>query len=320
MARPAKPVRKAALNGGPRKSRPPVGLNAAMSCDTAFRIIARRYLDDLNSIRDATAEGDIQAVHRMRIVLTHLRAAIQFFSPIVDDQMRDQIRHELKWLNGQLGTLRDLDVAISNIKATKPKQPDAIPHLRVWHDKRAASQRTLARSLKSARYRHLIAHISSWIESGRWATTKNKQAAKRRAAPIGAYSADRLTEWKDQLIRKSRKLRKMGAQKRHRLRLLNKKLNYAIESVEDLFGDKPLSRQKAALKQLRRAQKSLGRLNDDVNGRTLARALRRQGVKTAVHAIGEKQEKRLLRSTEAAYRKLAALKLSRGIRSAATSG
>ena len=320
MARPAKPARKTALNGGPPKSRPPVGLNATMSCDTAFRIIARRYLDDLNSIHDATAQGDIQAVHRMRIVLTHLRAAIQFFSPIVDDQVRDQIRHELKWLNGQLGTLRDLDVAISNIKATKPKQPGAIPHLRVWQDKRADSQRTLARSLKSARYRHLIAHISSWIESGQWATTKNKQVAKRRAAPIGAYSADRLTEWKDRLIRKSRKLRKMGARKRHRLRLLNKKLNYAIESVEDLFGDKPLSRQKAALKQLRRAQKSLGRLNDDVNGRTLARELRRQGIKTTVHAIGEKQEKRLLRNTEAAYRKLAALKLSRGIRSATTSG
>jgi CHAD domain-containing protein len=308
MARTPKPVRKAVLNGkSPKPRRPPPKLNAAMSCDTAFRLIARRYLNDLRAIHDATRRGGVEALHQMRIALTHLRAAIQFFSPIVDDQAKDQIRHELKWLNGQLGTLRDLDVAIANIKATNPKRPEEIPHLQIWLDKRADAQRTLARALGSARYRRLIARTSSWIDGGRWATKRSKQAAKRRAAPIGAYSADTLTEWEDKLIGKSRKLRKMGARKRHRLRLLNKKLNYAIESVSDLFGDKQLSKQKAALKQLRKAQRSLGRLNDDVNGRALAHELRRDGINTPIHAIGAKREKRLLRATETAYRKLAAL-------------
>jgi len=278
-----------------------------MSCDTAFRLIARRYLEDLRAIHDATRRGDAEALHQMRIALTHLRAAIQFFSPIVDDQATDQIRHELKWLNGQLGALRDLDVAIANIKATNPKHPEAIPHLQIWLDKRADAQRTLARALGSTRYRRLIERTSSWIDGGRWATERGKRAVKRRAAPIGAYSADRLTEWEDKLIGKSRKLRKIDARKRHRLRLLNKRLNYAIESVADLFGDKRLSKQKAALKQLRRAQKSLGRLNDDVNGRALAHELRRQGVKTPIHSIGAKRQKGLLRTTETAYRKLAAL-------------
>jgi len=282
-----------------------------MPCDTAFRIIARRYLDALGASHDETSQGDAEALHQMRIALTHLRAAIQFFSPIVDDQARDQIRRELKWLNSELGALRDLDVAIENIKSTNPERPETIPHLQVWHDKRVTAQRALARSLKSVRYRRLIARLSSWIDSGRWATERGRQAMKRRAAPIGAYSADRLTEWEDRLIGKSHKLRKMGARKRHRLRLLNKKLNYAIESVADLFGDKRLSRQKAAMKQLRRAQRSLGQLNDDVRGRTLADELRRQGVKTPVHAIGPKREKRLLQKAETAYRKLAALKLSR---------
>jgi CHAD domain-containing protein len=246
----------------------------------------------------------------MRIALTHLRAAIQFFSPIVDDQATGHIRRELKWLNGELGALRDFDVAIENIKSANPERPEAILHLDIWHEKRAAALRAVARSLKSTRYRRLIARLSSWIDSGRWATKRGRQAMKRRATPIAAYSADRLAAWEDRLIGKSRKLRKMGARKRHRLRLLNKKLNYAIESVADLFGDKRLSRQKAAMKQLRRAQRSLGQLNDDVRGRMLARELRGQGVKLPVHAIGPKGEKRLLRKAETAYRKLAALKVS----------
>jgi CHAD domain-containing protein len=217
----------------------------------------------------------------------------------------------LKWLNGELGGLRDLDVAIENIKSTNPDRPEAIPHLEIWLGKRIEAHRTLVRSLRSARCRRLIARLSSWIDSGRWATQGGKQAMKRRAVPIGAYSADRLAEWEHRLIGKSRKLRKMGARKRHRLRLLNKKLNYAIESVADLFGDKRLARQKTAMKQLRRAQRSLGQLNDDVRGRTLAHELRSQGIETPVHAIGPKREKRLLRKAETAYRNLAALNLSR---------
>ena len=62
------------------------------------------------------------------------------------------------------------------------------------------------------------------------------------------------------------------------------------------------------MKHLRRAQRSLGQLNDDVRGRELALALRREGVKTPLQRLGAKREKRLLRTTETAYRKLAALK------------
>jgi CHAD domain-containing protein len=245
----------------------------------------------------------------MRIALTHLRAAIQFFSTIVDDQAREPIRQDLKWLNGQLGAPRDLEVAIAKIKATNPKRPETIPHLQAWLDRRASAHRALARALGSARYRRLIERVSNWIDGGRWATTRNKRAAKRRAVPIGVYSAERLAEWQDELVEKSRKLRKMSARKQHRLRLLNKRLNYAIESVADLFDDKRRSKQRSAMKQLRKAQRSLGQLNDDVNGRRLARELRRQGIETPFHAMPAKREKRLLRTTEKAYHKLAALKL-----------
>ena len=52
----------------------------------------------------------------MRIALTRLRTAILFFSPMVADSQRTQIRDELKWLNAHLGAVRDLDVAIERLR------------------------------------------------------------------------------------------------------------------------------------------------------------------------------------------------------------
>src|SRR6266567_943908 len=64
----------------------------------------------------------------------------------------------------------------------------------------------------------------------------------------------------------------------------------------------------AALKYLRKAQKSLGQLNDDANSRSLATALQREGVEAPLQFLDAEREKRLLRRAAAAYRKLAKLK------------
>ena len=136
-----KPASKAASRSEPaqpRQDRQPIPrLNAMMACDTAFRVIARRYLGDLIANHEAACRGDPTALHQMRIALTRLRTAITFFSPMVADIERTGIRDELKWLNGHLGAVRDLDVAIERLKALNKKQPRAIPYYRSWNAKRA---------------------------------------------------------------------------------------------------------------------------------------------------------------------------------------
>jgi CHAD domain-containing protein len=244
----------------------------------------------------------------MRIALTHLRTAILFFSPMVHDEVRDEVRDELKWLNSELGGVRDLDVAVDRIKSLDKKRPRAAAALGSWGAKRTASHLHLARVLSSARYRWLIDQTSIWIENGPWSTKKGKQAAKERASPVGAYSANRLEEWEEKLLKRSRKLRKMGTKKRHRLRLFNKKLTYSIDSLEDLFADKKFSKQKNALRQLSKAQKSLGQLNDAARGHELAAELKQKGVQTPLKFLKPRQKKRLLKRASKAYHRLGKLK------------
>src|SRR5260370_36569998 len=126
--------------------------------------------------------------------------------------------------------------------------------------------------------------------------------------PIAMYSAPKRKRWEEKILKKRRKLLKMGTKKRHRLRLMNKKLCYSIEAFEDLFPDKKFSKQQASLKYLHKAQKSLGQLNDDANGHSLVTALQGNGVPPPLEILCAKREKRLIRTPGAAYRKIAPLK------------
>jgi CHAD domain-containing protein len=290
-----------------RRREPIPRLSAAMTCDTAFRVIARRYLADLIRNQAATCRGDPVALHQMRIALTHLRAAIVFFSPMVADATQARIRAELKWLNAHLGAMRDLDVAIERLRTIDKGRPQVTAHYRAWTARRADSHRHLARALRSVRYQRLIESASGWIERGPWSIKKGKEAVRKRAAPVAAYSIRKLTRWQEKLLKRSRLLAKMNTEKRHRLRLLNKKLCYSIESLQDLFPDEKFSKQRKALKYLRKAQRSLGQLNDDARGHSLAATLERRGTQTPLQFLSRSREKRLTRTAVAAYRKLAAL-------------
>src|SRR3954465_2812817 len=100
-----------------RRNALPGRLSPSMACDTAFRLPARRPLEAVLAQHDGTCRGDPEALHQIRIALTHLRTVIRFFSPMVDDALRPEVWIELKWLNSQLGMVRDLDVAIERVIA-----------------------------------------------------------------------------------------------------------------------------------------------------------------------------------------------------------
>ena len=304
MARPT--TNPAATRAAPATARSasPGRLGPGMACDTAFRIIARRHLAAVLAQHEDTCRGDPEGLHQIRIALTHLRSAIRFFSPMVDDALRPVVWAELKWLNGQLGMVRDLDVAIERVVAESGDELAVIAELQHWDEKRAESHRLLARALQSARYRRLVEETSAWIESGPWSTRRSKEAFRLRRCSLADHATARLTEWEETLLRKARKLRKLDVEKRHRLRLLNKRLTYSIESLMDLFDDDTLTKQKSILKQLRKAQRSLGQLNDDARGQALAASLNGAGPEAGIRFLDHKREKKLLRTASTAYRKL----------------
>ena len=274
-----------------------------MTCQAAFRAVATQYLDQLTAQHKGTSAGEAASLHVMRVTLTRLRTAIALFSPMVEGDDGVRLAAELKWLHAHLGIVRDLDVALERL--AKIEQPtDAVE--RAWRNERAACQRHLSRALSSPRYRRLIRDLSAWIEHGDWSRKRTKEAVDRRAQPVEPYCSEKLEEWRKKLLKKSRKLRDLGARKRHRVRLANKRLSYAIEAAMTLFPPSAAPAQQATLTLLRKAQKSLGQLNDDERRRSLAAALGTDADEGGL-LLDAKQKKRLLRKAVKAYDELAEL-------------
>ena len=277
-----------------------------MTCETAFRTAATYYLNALTAQHKGTAAGEALAVHATRVALTRLRTAIALFSPMVDGDDAMRLAAELKWLNAHLGIVRDLDVALERL--AKDNQP-AGARIQSWKKERAACQKHLTRALRSLRYRQLVKDLAAWIANGEWTRKTGKNAASRRAQPAEAYCTDRLAKWRTKLLKKSSKLRELGTRKRHRVRLSNKRLTYAIEAAEKLLPPGEAAAGLATLKLLRKAQKSLGQLNDDARYRALVGTLGNGHANGVDLALKPKQKKQLLRKAVNAYHDIAGIDL-----------
>jgi CHAD domain-containing protein len=292
------------------KQAPP--LQGSMTCETAFRTAATHYLRQLTAQHKGTFAGEAKALHAMRVAMTRLKTTIALFSPIVEGDELLRLAAELKWLNAHLGIVRDLDVALERL--AKIRHQAGVTE-RSWKRERTACQRHLTRALGYPRYKRLMADLAAWIENGDWSRKRTKNAAGQRAQPADAYCAERLQEWRKKLLKKSRTLKEVGAKKRHRVRLANKRLSYAIEAAARLAPISEPPAREATLKLLRKAQKSLGQLNDDARRRALAATLGENQIGESDLLLDTKQKKRLLRKAVNAYEELAGLeplKISNG--------
>src|SRR4051812_45968130 len=195
MARPSTSSTAARAKPSARRNVLPGRLSPSMVCDTAFRIITRRHLAAVLAQHDGTCRGDPEALHQIRIALTHLRTAIRFFSPMVDDAVRPEVWTELKWLNSQLGMVRDLDVAIERVIAESGGDLTVIAELQHWDEKRAESHRLRARALQPARYRRLVEQTPAGIEGGPGPTRRSKEAIRLRRCALADHATAKLTAW-----------------------------------------------------------------------------------------------------------------------------
>src|SRR3984957_13643096 len=148
-------------------------LRRGMSPIDAFRIIGRSVLRHIANNEAAVRRSDSEGVHRMRVGLRRLRAAISLFSKLFGDQGTERIKSELKWLTGELAPARDLDVYVRNEieplrRAAPPKRGirELVGGLTSRRD--AAFGRARA-AVESRRYRSLMLDTLQWLETGDWA-------------------------------------------------------------------------------------------------------------------------------------------------------
>ena len=242
-------------------------LSPDMTAGESFTTIALSCVHHFAGNRDAVEAGESEGVHQMRVGLRRLRAAISFFKDLLQDAESARIKRDLKWLIGELGPARDLDVLISErVEPLQRERADgtelALLKSDLKHRRRSGFERA-KEAVASDRYRQIVLEAALWTTGGAWATGTEPLASERRDRCVVDFAAGEFARRHGNIRKKLKKMEELDPRRRHKLRIAAKKLRYADEFFASLYNRGGAKRRlKHHGKALKELQSALGKLND----------------------------------------------------------
>jgi inorganic triphosphatase YgiF len=234
---------------------------------SAFQIIARACLHQLLANRPVMLDGDAEGLHQMRVALRRLRAAISLFSKMLRDPQTNALKLELKWITGELGPARELEVFLKRVAKPlaqrKPHGSGMAVLLRQLRRKRADAFARARAAVESPRFRGLVVETAAWIETGEWTHNPDDLACMLRQRPLAAAAVEQLRRRRKAVLKRGKHLGALDPESRHRFRIQAKKLRYAAEFFASAFpGKKSVRRRQDFVASVAQLQDALGELND----------------------------------------------------------
>jgi len=247
-------------------------------------------------------EGGDDGVHRLRKICRRLRAALATYRPLLDRDVTDPIRAELRWLARSLGATRDAEVVTARLEALLDGQDEGlvVGPVGTRLDRRRArilaeQRRVVSDILSSERYDLLRSSLDRLVEAAPWTPLAEEPA--REVLPR-------------QVRREWRRLRRIhrDAEDPHELRRAAKRMRYAYETLEPVW-PRATERARRAATELTEV---LGERQDTVVARAVLVELAREATTTGesaftygrLHALEEDRERELLDEAERVWRRL----------------
>ncbi len=224
-------------------------------------------------VRGEQARHDeADGVHKARVATRRLRSALATFRPLLDREITDPLRDELKWIAGELGGARDAEVLRMRLLDELAAEPADLVlgpiaariEVELQSDHRRAHDE-LVEGLNSERYFTLLDRLDDLViappftelADGRAdkVLTKRVRKAYERVHSLVAHGAPEDLRERDEWY--------------HEIRKAAKRLRYAAESVESTFGAQATTLAEAA----EDLQEVLGEHQDSVVAREALRGL-----------------------------------------------
>ena len=96
-----------------QKRKKPAPVHSRQSTSEAFVTVLQHNFDYLQGWeREARSWEDTEGVHQMRVAFRRMRSALVTFRTAVPQELTRTWSEEMRWLAGQFGDARDLDVFI----------------------------------------------------------------------------------------------------------------------------------------------------------------------------------------------------------------
>ncbi len=220
-------VRAAGRRPGDYTSKIDVQLTAGMPAAVAVcTVLARLFDTALANVPGTIRDIDTEFLHDLRIAVRRSRSVLKLAGSVLPAGLVGQYRPEFKWLGDLTTPTRDLDVYLLGYDAMAAGLVAGTePELRPFHEylsrQRAASQRQLARGLRSARFSQL---------ASRWPHDLREAADSPRRRATGKFAAGRIASAHQQVLRSGEAIDATSPpQALHDLRKRCKELRYLLE-------------------------------------------------------------------------------------------
>lgn len=221
--------------------------------------VLRQRLEEMCALRGAALDwSDPEGVHKMRVASRRLRSALTDFKPHL--RRASLPRKRLKAIAGALGAVRDDDVALQALENLAAKVDGKVAQgiaaivaerSRRRLRERAALEQAISKSSIAEFQQTFLARLEAVGSSGRPGASKETSFRQ-----VGVEVISRRLK---EMISGSKCIYEpMSVKPLHRMRILAKRLRYAVE----LFAPQWAGELKPVAKEIARLQTSLGGLHD----------------------------------------------------------
>lgn len=275
-------------------------LERDMSSGAALRAIMAHGLNVLLANTERLHEvHDPEFVHQARVALRRMRSALRLLDRRHED-FPESLAGELRWVGQTLGAARDWDVFV---ESTLPALTAAATHspglpmdtaLRRAQHQRDRTHTEAVAALSSARFARTALRLQGWTLTA----APKGHPLRRLARPVLAKAHKRLFD-------AAQFFAALSAARRHRVRILAKRLRYALDVMSVALPTEPTEHYLKALADL---QDVLGELNDlAVAGQHLNQLARSEALRAVAGRWMLERERTLLLDAEDRLALLASL-------------
>jgi triphosphatase len=148
---------------------------------------------------------------------------MSLFAVLLRDAQSEAIKTELKWLAGELGPARELEVLINRVVAPvkrRRRRWRGMPSLsQELAERRDAALARAQDAVQSARFRALTIDIAAWLQAGQWTNPPDDLADDREGLPIKMFASEQLARRWRKVRKKGKVLTELDPPSRHKLRI-----------------------------------------------------------------------------------------------------
>jgi len=235
--------------------------NVEATCIYGARIIQRHLAAMAAEVEGVRAAEDIECIHRMRVATRRMRTALTLFSDCFPKQDYKKIQKDVRKITRALGEARDLDVQLEVIEAALGEFADPVFQPGIKRLKLRLTQRRaeVQQHVDAAMDRMLADQLIERLEA--WATPLLEQSKSVYLYTPALYQLafQGIQVRIDELLAHVPYITDpQNVLELHAMRISAKRLRYAMETFEELYG----GQLKPYITTARKLQDQLGAIHD----------------------------------------------------------